>query len=293
MRVLVTGAGGQLGTALRESAGAPVTGDEWLFTDLAEVAGLTESLNITDRGAVDEFIGRRRPDVVVNCAAFTDVDRAETERGAAYLVNRDAPRFLAGAAVRVGAAMIHVSTDFVFDGNGSRPYTEDDRPAPLNVYGESKLAGERAVMESGVRGAVVRTSWLYSPWGKNFVKAILRAAGANDTIRVVADQSGCPTSALSLAGAIVDMIPELGEMGLFHFCDAGTVSRADFAVEIIRQAGLSCRVVPVGSDEYPSPARRPIYSALDTAKITRTFGIAPRPWQEPLAGCIKTLKDGR
>jgi dTDP-4-dehydrorhamnose reductase len=294
-------------------AGASGTGseNEWLFTDVVGVAGVTEALNITDREAVEEFFARWRPGVVVNCAAFTDVDRAESEREAAFRVNRDAPRFLAEAAVRAGAAMIHISTDFVFRGDGVRPYTEDDAPAPLNVYGESKLAGERAVVESGVRGAVVRTSWLYSPWGKNFVKAILRVAAAATAaankdrdnkpaaIRVVSDQSGCPTSAMSLAGAIVDMVgtpptdflPRPAQ--LFHFCDAGVVSRADFAVEIIRQAGLSCRVEPVSSDEYPAPAKRPAYSALDTQKITRTFGIAPRPWQEPLAECIKALNDGR
>ncbi len=173
MRILVTGAGGQLGCALRCAA----DGNEWLFTDLPQ-------LDITDREAVDSFFERERPEVVVNCAAFTDVDRAETEREAAFRVNRTAPRFLSEAAFRTGAAIVHISTDFVFDGgNGhggfkerSRPYTEEDVPAPLNVYGESKLAGEREVMESGARGAVVRTSWLWSPWGKNFVKAILRAA---------------------------------------------------------------------------------------------------------------------
>ncbi len=307
MRVLVTGAGGQLGTALREVAGAAGAAggvkkgvaDEWLFTDVVETAGVTEGLNITDRGAVEEFFARRRPDVVINCAAWTDVDRAETDRQAAWLVNRDAPRFLAEAAVRGGAAMIHISTDFVFNGLGSRPYTEEDSPAPINVYGESKLAGERAVVESGVRGAVVRTSWLYSPWGKNFVKAILRVAAEREQITVVADQSGCPTSALSLAAAIVEMVgtPTADFLTppaqIYHFCDAGVVSRADFAVEIIRRAGIECRVVPVASDHYPSAAKRPIYSALDTAKITRTFGITTRPWQEPLAECVTTLRDGR
>ncbi len=299
MRVLVTGAGGQLGTALRGAAGgagAPENGvgDEWLFTDVSQTAGATETLDITDREAVNRFFDHRRPDVVVNCAAFTDVDRAETDREAAWLVNRDAPRHLAEAAVRTGAAMIHISTDFVFNGLGSRPYTEQDTPAPINVYGESKLAGEKAVMETGVRGAIVRTSWLYSPWGKNFVKAILRVAAEQKEITVVADQSGCPTSAVSLAEAVAtataDFLPRPAQ--IYHFCDAGVVSRADFAVEIIRQAGLDCQVLPVASDQYPSAAKRPTYSALDTAKITRTFGITPRPWQQPLAECITTLNDG-
>jgi dTDP-4-dehydrorhamnose reductase len=281
MRILVTGAGGQLGTALKEACGGGEW--EWLFTDLAE-------LNITGRESVEAFFLGERPDVVVNCAAFTDVDRAETEREAACLVNRDAPRFLAAAAAAQGAALVHISTDFVFDGRADSPYTEEDAPAPLNFYGESKLAGERAVAESGVRGAIVRTSWLYSPWGKNFVKSILRVASERDQIRVVADQAGCPTSAAELAGAIVRMIPSLGAMGLYHFCDSGVVSRADFAAEIIRQAGLACRVTPVASTEYPLPAIRPAYSALDTGKIARTFGIAPRPWQHTLAECMTELK---
>ncbi len=300
MRVLVTGADGQLGRALRETTG----GDGWIFTDLAE-------LDITDAGAVEEFFAHERPEMVVNCAAWTDVDSAETEREAAYRVNAEAPRFLAAASAKNGAALIHVSTDFVFDGMTDRPYNEDDVPAPINVYGESKLAGERAVLESGCRGAVVRTAWLYSPWGKNFVKAILGAAAGRDEIRVVADQSGCPTSALSLARAIGAMIPRLKDgpgrgAEIYHFCDAGVVSRAEFAAEIIGQAGLKCRVVPVTSEEYellnvsknpPSvfrpAAARPKYSALDTTKFTRTFGLTPRPWAEPLAECINDIENGR
>lgn len=296
MRILVTGAGGQLGKALRSVAGRQAGSDpgqtpggsEWLFTDL-------EELDITDRGAVKVFFDRESPEIVVNCAAWTDVDRAETEREAAFRVNRDAPLFLAEASAARGAVLIHISTDFVFDGRGDRPYSEEDEPAPLNVYGESKLAGERAVLSSGVRGAVVRTSWLYSPWGRNFVKSILGVAATRDEIRVVADQVGCPTSAASLAGAIAHMIPALAAetrpAELYHFCDAGVVSRADFATGIIRQADLVCRVTGVTSEEYPSAAARPKYSALDTSKFTRTFGLAPRPWQEPLTECIDEINN--
>jgi dTDP-4-dehydrorhamnose reductase len=311
MRVLVTGADGQLGKAL---AGVADGGDEWLFSDVG-------GLDITDAAAVVAFFEKERPAVVVNCAAWTDVDGAEREREAAFRVNADAPGILARAARGVDAALIHISTDFVFDGTARRPYVEDDATAPINVYGESKLAGERAVLSSGVRGAVIRTSWLYSPWGKNFVKAILGAAKGRDEIRVVSDQWGCPTSAASLAGAIVRMIPAfaagrgLGAAGMrgadiYHFCDAGVVSRADFAAEILRRAGLSTRVIPVSTAEFsaaahgaagsspavtpsptaaPSPvaARRPAYSALDTTKITQTLGITPRPWQEALADVLK------
>ncbi|MDR1671509.1 MAG: dTDP-4-dehydrorhamnose reductase [Alistipes sp.] len=286
MRILVTGAGGQLGRALGE-----ISDGEWSFTDVAE-------LDITDEGAVRVFFERERPAVVVNCAACTDVDRAESgpaEREAAFRVNADAPRILARAAKATGAAMIHISTDFVFDGRVQRPYVEDDAPAPLNVYGESKLAGERAVLESGVSGAIVRTSWLYSPWGKNFVKAILGAAAWRDEIRVVADQWGCPTSAASLAGVIARVVATAAAdnwerpAGIYHFCDAGVVSRAAFAEEIIRRADLSTRVVPVSTAEFASPgsARRPSYSALDTTKITRAFGVTIRPWQEALADVLR------
>lgn len=282
MRIVVTGAGGQLGMAL---SGAKDSG-EWLFTDLGE-------LDITERGAVGAFFGRERPDAVVNCAAFTDVDRAESGYEAAFRVNCDGPRILAEAAGAYGAALIHISTDFVFRGDADRPYKEEDKPAPLNVYGESKLAGERAVLESGCRGAVIRTSWLYSPWGRNFVKSILNAAAARDEIRVVADQTGSPTSAASLAGAILGMIPALvadtRPAELYHFCDAGVESRAGFAAAIIRMAGLATRVVPVATADYPMTARRPAYSALDTSKFTRTFGIVPRPWQEPLSECLKNI----
>lgn len=226
MRILVTGTDGQLGKELRIIASSSMTsgegmtgisgttlsgtsslaGAEWIFTDVAD-------LDITSERAVDAFFERVRPCVVVNCAAFTDVDRAEREPEAAFRVNCEAVRHLAQASARLGASLVHISTDFVFDGwqrpqeVRSVPYTEEDAPSPLNVYGESKLAGEQAVFDSGCAGAVIRTSWLYSPWGRNFVKSILGAASKNAEISVVSDQWGCPTSASSLAGAIVAMIP--------------------------------------------------------------------------------------
>ncbi len=290
MRILVTGAEGQLGLALRRLAetGTAVNGAEWLFTDLPE-------LDITDREAVEAFFERERPDVTVNCAAYTDVDRAETEQEAAFRINADGVRFLAETSAAQGAILIHISTDFVFDGRAGRPYTESDIGAPLNVYGKSKMKGAMAILESGCRGAIVRTSWLYSPWGRNFVKSILNAAAAHDRLRVVADQTGCPTSAMSLAGAIVTMIPVLVSSVRpaehYNFCDAGVVSRAAFAEEIVRQAGLNCRIVPVTSAEYPTAAKRPAYSALDTSKITRDFGIVPRPWIQALRACIHEMKN--
>ncbi len=284
MRILVTGANGQLGRALKESA---VEG-EWLFTDLAE-------LDVTNKEEIEAWFEQHEPDVVINCAAFTNVDLAETEREAAVRANADAPRFLAEASAARGTALIHISTDYVFRGNVDRPYTEEDIPSPVNFYGETKMMGVRAILEIGCRGAVIRTSWLYSPWGQNFVKSILAAAEKNSEIRVVNDQTSRPTSATAFARAIVRMIPILVDepdkpAELYHFCDAGIVTRADFAAEIIRQAGLSCRVVPVSSEEYGSPVHRPVYSALDTSKTTRDFGVVPRPWQQELAVCLESIR---
>ncbi|MDR2891444.1 MAG: dTDP-4-dehydrorhamnose reductase [Alistipes sp.] len=342
MRILVTGAGGQLGRELRRLVetetggvcggdGAPGGGlvgrdHDWIFAD-------SRRLDVTNPEAVAAFWESRRPDAVINCAAFTDVDGAEAEKAKAFAVNRDGPRFLAHASARTGALLLHVSTDFVFDGRSKKPYTETDTPAPLNVYGESKLAGERAVLESGCRGAVVRTSWLYSPWGRNFVKSILtaatnavsascaRSAVPKPELRVVADQIGRPTSAASLAAAIVKIVPPLMERNepaaLYHYCDAGDdsraaggVSRAEFAAEIVRKAGLDCRVVPISSAEYaatrpgsattatatataPATASRPEYSTLDTSKITRDLGVVPPAWRDALEDCIKLIYDGR
>lgn len=307
-KILVTGGHGQLGREVQNvaaecagvSEGAGSAGFSWLFTDVGE-------LDISDAAAVERFFERERPDAVVNCAAFTDVDGAEVERGAAFRINCDAAGILARAARQAGAALIHVSTDFVFSGSANELYAEEDAPEPINVYGESKLAGEQAVLESGCRGVVIRTSWLYSPYGRNFVKSILGAAAKNPEIRVVSDQRGCPTAADGLAEAIVRMIPELvaktensgrkivadiRSAEIYHYCDCGVVSRAGFAEEIIRQAGLECRVVPVQSSEYTMVARRPAYSALDTSKIGRDFGIEPRPWQEALAHCLKRMEHG-
>lgn len=283
-RILVTGANGQLGRALNEVSNE----GKWLFTDMPE-------LNIADKKAVAALFEREKPDVVVNCAAYTDVDRAETDREAAFRVNSEAVRFLAEMSVDHGSALLHISTDYVFSGDLDRPYTTEDMVSPLNVYGESKMMGVRAILETGCRGAVIRTSWLYSPWGRNFVFSILAAAEKNDEIRVVTDQTSSPTSALSFAKALVRIIPALLDgpdkpAELYHFSDAGVVNRADFAAEIIRQAGLNCRVVPITSAEYPLPAARPVYSVLDTSKTTRDFGIVPRPWQEELAVCMERIR---
>lgn len=286
---MITGASGQLGQAFRAASGERRgRGLEWIFADRAV-------LDIADGDAVKAFFDRHRPDAVVNCAAVTDVDGAENDPGTAFSVNRDAAGFLAAAAAKTGAVMVHISTDFVFDGIAGRPYAEGDEPSPVNVYGESKLAGERAVAASGVCGAIVRVSRLYSPFARNFVKNILDRAARQTEIEVVADQISCPTAADGLVAAVMDMANRWlhgGGLEIYHYCDRGGVGRADFAAEIIRLAGLDCRVVPVSADRFPAAAKRPEYTVLDTGKIERDLGIVLRPWREALAKCIDQIHNG-
>lgn len=292
-RILVTGANGQLGEALKNVATGSDNGVE--NTDLEWIFAGRDELDVTDRGAVEAFFVREQPDLIVNCAAYTDVDGAETEREKAFEVNYDGARFLAEAAADKGLSLIHLSTDYLFDGRQDTPYTESDIPNPINVYGESKLAGAMTVLESGCRGAVLRTSLVYSPRGRNFAKSILAKAKDNDTLEVVSDLRACPTYAASLARAIVAMIPSLlanpDIAEVYHYCDEGVVSRADLAAEIVRQAGLKCHIVPVPSSRFPGAAKRPAYSALDTTKFSRDFGFVPPFWKESLAECIGAMKD--
>jgi dTDP-4-dehydrorhamnose reductase len=284
-KIAVTGADGQLGRELRRLAGA-VTRWEWVFTDV-------DILNITEAESVARFFEREHPAVVVNCAAWTDVEGAESDPEGARLINVEGVCNLANEVKASGAVLLHISTDFVFDGSASSPYTESDRPHPINVYGETKFAGERAMLETGCRGAIVRTSWLYSPYGRNFVKSIMGTATRNPQLRVVSDQWGCPTAADGLADAIIQMIPRLLQSNLpaevYHYCDRGVVSRSDFAKEIIAQSGDVAEVIEVSSGEQQSGARRPAYSALDTSEIERAFGIVPRPWQQALAECMPRI----
>lgn len=275
MLILVTGADGQLGRALRQARGGALraAAPEWAF------AG-REQLDVTSEASVERFFAAHRPAVVVNCAAFTDVDGAENQRDKAMAVNFLGARNLAEACRAAGAAMVHVSTDFVFDGLARVPYIESDAPAPVNFYGESKLAGERAVAASGCRGAIVRTSWLWSG-EQGFPAAILRKAATQKEIKVVADQVGTPTAAKSLAAALMRMVAEFAAAGnstsfetsaeLFHFCDGPVLSRAEWARAIIRDAGLDCRVIEVSSDEFPGAAR-PHFSALDPTKFHTKYG---------------------
>lgn len=284
MKILVTGADGQLGHELRVAAAT--SADCYLFTDAAQ-------LDICDADAVESFVEREGVDVIINCAAFTAVERAEQEPVLCDVVNHLAVKSLAQIAHRHNAMLIHISTDFVFDGRATEPYTEQDSPAPLNCYGRSKLAGERAVIASGARYVILRTGWLYSSYGSNFLRTILRLADERDTITVVDDQRGTPTYAADLAKFIVYIITS-GKIdsceGLYHYANMGECTWCGFAQEILRLTESGCRVVPCSTSEYPTKVCRPQYSVLDKGLVQSIFGVDIPHWQLSLAQCIEQLK---
>lgn len=284
IKILVTGANGQLGRELRQL----LEGDDRFdatYTDVAE-------LDITDAAAVNALVDGLQPAYIVNCAAYTAVDRAEDDEAAATRLNTDAVRHLASAAARCGARMVHISTDYVFDGHAFRPYREDDATHPTSVYGRTKLGGELALLTSlPGQSVVLRTAWLYSPHGKNFVKTMLALGRERQQLRVVYDQVGNPTSATDLARAIVAVVaaPEW-HPGIYHYANEGAVSWYDFTKAIHRLAGIGgCDVQPCLSDEFPARATRPHYSVLDKAKFKSTFGITIPHWEQSLAECIERI----
>ncbi len=274
--ILVTGAGGQLGNELRKIGFSPL--DEVFFTDIAE-------LDITDKKAVENYVSRNDIDTIVNCAAYTAVDKAEEEPEKAELINVKAVENLAEVASREGCLLVHVSTDYVFDGGASEPYTEKSLVNPQTVYGRTKLAGERAIRRSGCLAIIIRTAWLYSEYGSNFVKTILRLAKEKGEVNVVADQMGTPTYAADLAVAIVRVLADdcvADKTGIYHFSNEGTCSWYEFAREIVRLSGAKCNVKAVTTADYPAKAHRPAYSALDKTKIKREFGVEVPEWREAL-----------
>lgn len=281
--ILVTGANGQLGSELRK-LGFTVL-DEVFYTDVAE-------LDITSYEAVNKYVEEHEIDTIVNCAAYTAVDRAEDELALAAKINTEAVANLAKIAYKQDCLLIHVSTDYVFDGTGQSPYTEKDKTCPVSVYGRTKLAGEEAIVKSGCLHIIIRTAWLYSTFGNNFVKTILRLAKERTELNVVADQVGSPTYAEDLARAIV-VIMENDDRGVYegvyHFSNEGICSWFDFASEIVRLSGLSCKVNPVTTEEYPTKTKRPAYSVLDKTKIKKTFEVPVPDWQESLKKCMKDL----
>ena len=285
MKVLVTGSKGQLGTELR-ALGAGYTGFDFTFIDI-------EELDLSVAGNIDNFFSSRSFDAIVNCAAYTAVDKAEQEQELAGKLNRDLPGRLAGIAQNMKAVFIHISTDYVFDGQNFRPYTEEDVPNPLSAYAKSKYAGELEIRENSKDSIIIRTSWLYSSSGTNFVKTILRLASEQGRLKVVYDQVGCPTYARDLAKIILDILPAartISGIGVFHYSNEGAISWYDFAKAIVELSGIPCIIEPIETRDFPTPAVRPFYSVLNKARIKKQFNIEIPYWKDSLSECLRQLK---
>ena len=290
MNILVTGANGQLGTEIRNlSAGSE---DKFIFTDVNSLPGVeTVYLDITNPDAIRIIAESEDVDVIVNCAAYTNVDKAETDFRMADLLNNRAAANLAAVAAERDAVLIHISTDYVFGGEIPVPRKPDDEKKPLGVYGSTKLAGEQSILSSGCKSIIIRTAWLYSPYGKNFVKTMKKLTGELPEVKVVYDQVGTPTYAADLAGLIVGIISrrQTGRTGIYHFTDEGVISWYDFALEISRLCGHECRITPCLSEEFPSNVQRPHYSVLDKTSVKKVFGIEIPYWKDSLKKCIERL----
>ena len=281
-RILITGANGQLGNALRlELAGDPNI--DAVYTDV-------EDLDITNAEAVENFLRDNAIEMMVNCAAYTAVDRAESDELRAAAINTEAVGIIGQAAGRLGIRVIHISTDYVFSGESYRPYEEKDEPFPQSIYGRTKLEGEGLLTSFCKDAVIIRTAWLYSEFGNNFVKTMLRLAGEREELGVVSDQIGTPTYAGDLAAAIHAVIrSDEWKPGIYHFTDEGVASWYDFAKSIFEIAGKDIRVKPLLTSEYPTAARRPMYSVLSKNKIKRTSNIEIPYWRESLEKCIGRL----
>lgn len=287
MRILITGANGQLGRSIRDAVAGST--NEYIFTDV-------DDIDITDPEAVSMGVSANNFDAIVNCAAYTDVERAESQPEIAELINATAVGYLAQAAAKADIPLIHISTDYVFGGNlNNVPCTEGQTPNPTGVYGLTKLHGERAIVESGCRYLIFRTAWLYSEYGKNFVKTMLNLTSSKPELKVVFDQCGTPTYAADLARAIVSIIDGGlidGNEGIYHYSDEGVCSWFDFTKAIARMAGNdACDITPCHSDEFPSKVVRPAYSVLDKTKFKDTFHLHVPYWTDSLHTCINNLKN--
>ena len=284
MRILVTGANGQLGSEMRK-LGA-VSPNEYIFTDVQE-------LDITNKEAVMSFVEQNGVNIIVNCAAYTNVDKAEDDEATAELINATAVGNLAEAARAVDGTLFHVSTDYVFGADGNTPRSEDMPTNPLGVYGRTKLSGEQAIAEVGAKAIIIRTAWLYSEFGNNFLKTMLRLTAEKESLNVVFDQVGTPTYAGDLALVIFSIIEGnlyAGNEGVYHFSNEGVCSWYDFANEIAIAAGnISCNIQPCHSSEFPSKVTRPPYSVLDKTKIKQTFGVDIPHWRDSMLYCLERL----
>lgn len=295
MRLLIAGWQGQIARALVEAAPA--------CPDVRACAVGRAALDICEARSIERALSQIEPSVVINSAAYTAVDKAETEEGRAFALNRDGARMLAQASARRGIPIIHISTDYVFDGRKLSAYVEDDVTAPVTVFGRSKLDGEAAVSAANPKHVILRTAWIYSPSGRNFVKTMLEQAASRDRVRVVDDQRGSPTYAPHLVAAILDLARQLsarkgadGPWGTYHAAGSGTTTWRGFAEEVFRCSaalgGPAAEVEPIASADYPTPAQRPANSQLDCAKLERTFGLRLPVWQQGVAECVERIVRG-
>ena len=285
-RILVTGANGQLGSEMRR-LGA-LSPNEYIFTDVAE-------LDITNKDAVVAFVEKYKVDVIVNCAAYTNVDKAEEDVALCALLNSKAPENLAIAMKETDGLLVHISTDYVFGGDPyNTPCTEEKKGTPTGVYGQTKLQGEEAIVATGCKHVIIRTAWLYSEFGKNFCKTMMSLTATKPQLKVVFDQAGTPTYALDLAKAIAVVLEKFdgSQNGIYHYSNEGVCSWYDFTKMIAEYNGTTeCDVQPCHSNEFPSPVKRPAYSVLDKTKIKETFGVKVPYWTESLKQCIANIKN--
>lgn len=282
MNILITGCNGQLGNEMQllEKVNPQ---HQYFNTDVAQ-------LDITNPEAIEEFVNNNAIDIIVNCAAFTAVDKAESSQELCHLLNAKAPEYLAAAVAKRGGYLVQVSTDYVFDGTNHTPYTEDEATCPNSVYGSTKLEGEKLAMAACANTMIIRTAWLYSTFGNNFVKTMIRLGQEKPELGVIFDQIGTPTYAGDLAAAIMAAINHGIVPGIYHFSNEGVISWYDFTKAIHRIAGItSCHVKPLHTTEYPTPAARPHYSVLDKTKIKQTYGIEIPYWEESLEKCLAKL----
>jgi len=287
MKVLITGSNGQLGSEIRELA-SDYENLECIFKDLPE-------LDICDTDALNTFIIDQHINVVINCAGYTAVDKAEEEALIAQKVNSEGVLNLANALKKVDGKLIHISTDYVFDGNHSQPYKESDPVSPIGVYGQTKRAGELAVLNVSIDAIVIRTSWLYSVYGNNFVKTMLRLGNEKKSLQVVSDQKGTPTFAKDLAKTCLDILSDASSTkiskkgSLYHYSNEGVTSWYNFVTAIMEIGNIDCKVIPIETKDYPTQARRPLYSVLDKSKIKSDFKVTIPHWRDSLANCIKKI----
>lgn len=293
MVILVTGANGQLGQEMRIVARE--SQDRYIFTDIAHIEGVeTTTLDITDLEAIRKIVAENSVDAIVNCAAYTNVDKAEEDVALAALLNAKAPENLALAMKEVGGVLIHISTDYVFGGDTyNTPCTEEQQGAPTGVYGATKLQGEQTIEASGCNYIIIRTAWLYSEFGRNFCKTMMNLTATKPQLKVVFDQVGTPTYALDLARAIKVVLEKFdgSQTGIYHFSNEGVCSWFDFAKMVAEYNGTTeCDIQPCRSEEFPSPVKRPAYSVLDKSRIKRVFGVDVPYWTDSLRRCISNLK---